>query len=193
MRLRSLGVAALTAVAAALPAALAAEPLVIVVSSDWERAVAIELADLRAVYLGRRTQLFGVRVRRIDLPPGSHSRAGFSQSVLGRPEEELERYWVEQALTGGALPPRQVAAPEDVIAEVKSRIGVIGYLPASDLAGQSKAGIRAVPILVEGVAKRAADVGYPAHTDTAGDTAGSSADPLRQGGSHADGPVLAGN
>lgn len=142
------------------PGPLRGEPLVIVVSSAWEEAKAIELRDLRAVYLGRRTRLFGARVRRIDLPAGSAARAGFSVSVLLRPEAALERYWIEQALAGGPLPPRQVNTPEEVMAAVRGRIGTIGYLPESALQGRHE-GVRALPVIVGGVARVASDPGYP--------------------------------
>lgn len=161
MGLRRL-LAALTLVAAIPPGDLAAEPLVIIVSSAWNEAQAIELGDLRSIYLGRRSRLFGERVRRVDLPPGSPARAGFSRSVLRRPEAELDRYWIEQALAGGPLPPRQLASPDEVIAAVRSHVGTIGYLRASDLDGAR--GVRAIPVIVHGVAKSAADPGYPVQT-----------------------------
>ncbi|MGH0032472.1 MAG: hypothetical protein ACQGVC_21990 [Myxococcota bacterium] len=150
---------------AALPAlAAGAEPLAIVVSSRWQGADAIELRDLREVYLGRRTRLFGASVRRIDLAPGSAARAGFSRSVLGRSEQDLERYWIEQALSGGALPPREVATPPDAVAAAEARVGTIAYLPASSLARLDADGVRILPILVDGVATRPGAPGYPART-----------------------------
>lgn len=163
MRWYALALAALSLVAATPPAAGRAEPLAIIVSSAWEGADVIELRDLRALYLGRRSSLFGERVRRIDLPPGSAARAGFSETVLGRPEAELERYWIEQALSGGALPPRQVLGAQEMVAAVRARPGTIGYVPARELAYAGD-GVRAVAILVDGVVTKTGDPGYPAQT-----------------------------
>jgi hypothetical protein len=146
-----------------LAPAARSEPLAIIVSSEWRGAHAIELSDLRSVYLGRRSRLFGERVRRIDLPPGSPARAGFCASVLGRDEADLERYWIEQALSGGALPPRQLPGSRDVIATVRARRGVIGYVRASDLADASD-GVRAIAIVVDGNATKTGDPDYPAQT-----------------------------
>jgi hypothetical protein len=137
------------------------EPLAVIVSSRWERAKAIDLRDLREVYLGSRTFLFGERVHRIDLPPGSAARAGFSRSVLQRSEDQLERYWIEQALSGGALPPRQVSTPDDVIVAVRERVGTLGYVPASALEGRDLAGVRTIPLIVQGERLFAGDPGYP--------------------------------
>jgi hypothetical protein len=164
MPYRALAFAALSLVAAAPSAPGRAEPLAIIVSSAWEDAHAIDLRDLRALYLGRRSSLFGERVHRIDLPPGSAARVGFSETVLGRTEADLERYWIEQALAGGALPPRQLQAPRDVVAAVRARPGTIGYLPVSELSGHPRDGVRVIAIAVDGVARHAGDPEYPART-----------------------------
>jgi hypothetical protein len=173
MQWRALALAALWLIAAARPAPAPAEPLVIIVSAAWEDMRAIELSDLRAVYLGRRSSLSGLRVRRIDLPPGSAARAGFCESVLGREEAELERYWIEQALSGGALPPRQVLGASDVVSAVRGRPGTIGYVEVSELARLPRDGIRPIAILVNGEARTTGDPEYPAHTrDQAAQRAG---------------------
>jgi hypothetical protein len=161
--LRSTALAVLAVVTgAATPTAC--EPLVVVVSDDWERASAIELRDLRAVYLGSRTRLFGRRVYRVDLPSGGASREGFSRSVLGRPEAELERYWIEQALSGGALPPRQLATPEEVIATVAGRVGTHGYVPVSALELPEAEGVRSLRVIVDGVGLPPSHADYPARS-----------------------------
>lgn len=167
MRRRSFRRAVLAAMvlAAQLEASVSrAEPLAVIASARWDEAAAIELRDLRAIYLGSRTRLFGERVRRIDLPPGSASRGGFSRSVLGRREEDLERYWIEQALSGGALPPRQVASPDEVIAAVRERVGTLGYVPLSALDGRAADGVRVLPVVVEGVPLPPDAPGYPAQS-----------------------------
>lgn len=143
--------------------AAAAEPLVILASSEWKEVESISLRDLRSVYLGRRTRLGGARIRRIDLPPGSAARAGFSESVLARPEPELERYWIEQALSGGAIPPRQVTTPREVVRAVR-RVGTLGYVPQGSLADLDLEGVRMLPIVVDGRTLAAGDPGYPARS-----------------------------
>jgi hypothetical protein len=163
MGLRLLGIALLAVLTSVASVPTRAEPLAIVVSSDWDTP-AVDLSQLRAVYLGRRTELFGRRVKRIDLPSGSPSRAGFSRSVLGRREAALERYWIEQALAGGPLPPRQVSSVDDAIAAVQGHVGVIAYVPVSELALRHPEGIRAIPVIVDGVPRRPEDAAYPLHT-----------------------------
>jgi hypothetical protein len=160
---RCAGLAAL-ALALGLPWPVAAEPLAVIVSGGWEEVSAIELRDLRAIYLGDRTRLHGRRVRRIDLPSGSAAREGFSRSVLGRPESELERYWIEQALSGGALPPRQLATPEEVIATVAGRVGTLGYVPVSALELPEAEGVRSLRVIVDGVGLPPSHADYPARS-----------------------------
>jgi ABC-type phosphate transport system substrate-binding protein len=137
------------------------EPVAVIVADDWEGFEAIDLASLRSLYLGRRTRWEGRRVRCFGLPPGSPSRSAFSNAVLGRSEEDLDRFWIEQALLGGALPPREVASPAEMIRAVRSTPGAIGYLPLESLRAAEAAGVRMLAIATDGAALAPPAPGYP--------------------------------
>jgi len=144
--------------------AVRAEPIAIVVAADWTEAVEVSLPELRAVYLGRQSQLFTQNVKPIDLASGSPARAGFSRSVLGRSESALERYWIEQALMGGGLPPRQLGEDRAVLEAVRSQRGAIGYVAWSSI-GDGVDGVRVLGIVSRGTALAPADAGYAIHLD----------------------------
>jgi hypothetical protein len=93
----------------------------------------ISLTALRRVYLGVITELGGKRVHRYHLRSGSPAREAFSITALGRPELELHEYWIEQALTGGRIPPRELPDPARLIEELTRRKGALGYVPLGAL------------------------------------------------------------
>jgi hypothetical protein len=137
---------ALLAVALALPSGAAGggEAVAIVTADRSPRTEIAELV-LRRIYLGKLTRLDGTPVEPFHLPPGTEARRRFSLHVLGQSEEALDRYWVEQALTGGRIPPREVSSVENLLALVAAHPGRIGYAPLS--AARQAAGIRVLRIV----------------------------------------------
>ena len=151
----------------AIPAEAAAEAgapsrrIAILVSERWAALEAIELPVLAQLWLGRRTRLDGRRIECFDLPAGSPVRRGFVASVLRRSDRELERYWIEQALSGGPLPPRELASPEEVVRAVARRRGSIGYLDWDAFVALRPRGVRVLPVRVAGEALLPPSDAYP--------------------------------
>lgn len=143
------------------PPAVRPGPVAVIVAADWDGLEAIDLAELRALYLGRRTRWEGRRVHPFGLPPGHPARAAFSRDVLGRSEEALDRFWIEQALLGGALPPREAATPAEMVRAVRTTPGAIGYLPLAGLAASGSDGVRVLGIRASDALHRPGDAGYP--------------------------------
>ncbi len=154
------------AVACGLAAASAvrAEPIAIITSASGQGTGAGEIrrVTLRRVYLGRITRLGGTRLDPLHLGSGTEARSAFSAAVLGRSEQELEEYWIEQALRGGRIPPRELASPAQVIEYVARRPGAIGYVPLSSLG--SVRGVRVLRIRSGGRSLAPGDPGYPLRT-----------------------------
>jgi hypothetical protein len=119
------------------------EPVVVIASAEWTEASEVSLAELRRIYLGRTTSLRGRRTKPFHLRSGAPARAAFSIAVLGEREETFEDYWIEQALRGGPLPPREVPNARALVREVARSPGAIGYLPRSDLVTEGSGGIPA--------------------------------------------------
>lgn len=143
------------------------EPIVLVVADAWRGPHAVDLPTLRRIYLDRQTQVGGHRVRALHRTSGSALREGFTRSALGRSESRLERYWIEQALLGGGLPPREVASAGAVLQHVKARPGTIGYLARSELSGLDLEGVRVLALESGGRVLSPGDPDYPLRFETA--------------------------
>lgn len=149
---------------AGIGTARAEAPIAIVVSERWDGLRAISIPVLRQAYLGRRTRLAGKRLRCLDLPAGSPARDAFARAVIGRSERAMERYWLRQALSGGAPPPRE-ADTAGMLALVAREVGALGYL---EWKGQPPpAGVRVLALEVGGRTLRPGDDGYPLHLSEA--------------------------
>jgi ABC-type phosphate transport system substrate-binding protein len=147
--------------ATALPAA--AEPLAIITHAS-SRGEEISSLALRRAYLGKLTRLDGARLEPLHLGSGTQARRAFSLSVLGRSEEELQGYWIEQALRGGRLPPRELSSVEQLIEQVARRPGAIGYVPLSAVPGD--AGVRVLRLRTGTRSLEPDDAAYPIQAAT---------------------------
>jgi len=133
----------------------------VVAHADWDGFASVSLPVLRQLYLGRRTRADGRRVRCLDLPAGSPAREGFTRSVLGWSERELDRYWLRQALSGGPPPPRELATPAALLEHVARQPGALGYVAWTALGDAPPAGVRVLAVEVDGRALRPGERGYP--------------------------------
>jgi hypothetical protein len=86
------------------------------------------LSMLRQVFLARRTRIGDDRLHCFEPAPGTALRRAFARLVLERSERELEHYWLEQALSGGAPPPREIGNDAELVLRVSQRRGAIAYL-----------------------------------------------------------------
>jgi len=141
--------------------ALAGDSVVVVVSEAWPERRSISLRDLRRLYLGTLTRTDSIRVVCFDQPSGSPEREVFSRAVLGRSELQMHDYWIEQALTGGALPPRELGSALEVLQLVGRNVGMIGYVRWSEFLGDPSSGVRVLTLSDGGRDWHPGDTGYP--------------------------------
>ena len=146
-------------------------PIAIVVSASWPTPDEIGLVTLRRVYLGRITTWAGQRVERFELAPGSAARTAFGRVVVEKSEREMEQYWLEQALTGGAIPPREVEGIGEMTLAISSRSGAIGYLPLVALTGDVRRKLRVLALSTERGIYFPGEPGYPILVESSGEAA----------------------
>lgn len=151
----------LPATAAAEDARPTSRDIVVFVSREWPELRSISLAEFRQIYLGRRRSLAGRSVECIDLPFGDPVRIALGRALLRMSEKETRDYWIEQALTGGALPPREVATSDAALEAVAARPGRLGYLDEATWSSQSRGNLRRIPVRVGNALLHVGDGEYP--------------------------------
>lgn len=132
--LSGLAAAALIAsVPATAGAADAAAPEVAVVVAAASEIHRIETAELRDLFLRRRTLLEdGRRAVPINLPVGMAARDTFSAEVLGRSPGELASYW-DRLYYEGLRPPIVLPSADAVRAYLQADERAVGYLLRADV------------------------------------------------------------
>lgn len=123
--------------ALAAPGTSAAESKVaVVVSADWE-IEDVSLRDLRKTFLENGKRLAGKKAVPIDSDGASSIYRAFVDRVIQMSRPAFEDYWLEQALSGGVRPPRQIDAPERRLSYVARNVGAIAYVDLDDLPAQT--------------------------------------------------------
>jgi ABC-type phosphate transport system substrate-binding protein len=103
-----------------------------VVSIIAHRSVAISSItrdELRPIFQTRKTTWpDGSSVRPFNLPPSSSARKAFDEVVLGLRTDDMQRYWIDRRIRGGASPPTTVPNETLMLQVVKTLPGAVGYV-----------------------------------------------------------------
>lgn len=112
---------------------VAAEPGELVVIVHPSNAAHVLSADeLRPLFLTREQRWpNGDKAKPVNLPRESDERRAFDSAALGMSQEEVERYWVDRKIRGGAPPPVTLSSVDAVVAFVGSTKGAVGYVASS--------------------------------------------------------------
>jgi len=107
-----------------------------VISGSAPPQIASDRRSLRDVFLKRVTiDRTGLRLVPLNLPPASVLRRAFSESLLGRAPQRLERYWNERYFQG-VSPPYVVRSQEAMLRFVAATPGAVGYVLACRVDGR---------------------------------------------------------
>jgi ABC-type phosphate transport system substrate-binding protein len=126
-------------------AALAMAPVVgdviVIVNKGNENQV--DKALVVKIYMGEaKTWGTGGTIAAVDLPEDNQVRANFTSRVLGKSVSNLKSMWADYALSGKAVPPKQLGSDDDVKRMVSGNRNAIGYIKASSLDESVKAVLR---------------------------------------------------
>lgn len=122
--------------------AVAAAPFKVIVN-EANAAVSVSKEELRGIYMGKSSNWrTGQKAAPIDLVADSHTREGFSESVLGKSVSAVLSHWQRQIFSGKGVPPPEVSSDQEVASFVRRNPGAVGYV--SDAA--SVDGVRVVPV-----------------------------------------------
>lgn len=86
-----------------------------------------ELADVRKVYLGKKTRIAEVAVVPV-LNQDSTLTQEFLDKVVGQSNNAYQAYWVEKVFTGQATKPKEMSGDAAIKAYVATTPGAIGYV-----------------------------------------------------------------
>lgn len=117
-------------------------PIAIIVSADWESLSQVSVRQLRRIYLRTSKGFAGVKFEPVDHPPDSSIYRAFLKQVVKKPRKVLADYWLEQILTGGLRPPRQMKDSGRVIDFVARTPGAIAYVRLDDLVEAGNPGVK---------------------------------------------------
>lgn len=76
-----------------------------VVTSPSSPIAAISKADLKRVFMGKKSNLSGVKVVPFMLAESNPAAVSFLQDVLGMSPEEYKKYWVDEQVKGNGTAP----------------------------------------------------------------------------------------
>jgi ABC-type phosphate transport system substrate-binding protein len=116
---------------AALPAAeVSPSPTAFkVVVNVGNRTDALSRQELSAIFLGRKTEWpDGTRAVPVDQPESAPAREAFSRAVHGRAASAVRRYWMQILFSGRGVPPVEKSGDDAVLADVRARREVVGYV-----------------------------------------------------------------
>ena len=91
----------------------------------------VSKANLARVYRGKADKLNGMRVVPVQLSTTHEATARFLDVVLGETASGYKKYWVKQALMGGAKPPKDFDTAAAAARYIATKDIAIGYLPKS--------------------------------------------------------------
>jgi hypothetical protein len=129
----SLALSCLLCAAGAAPAessgAASPPPPFLVVAHASLGVNAVEVSELRDLFLRRTEALQGQQCVPLNYPSGAELRVLFDDKVLRMTPDQVGRYWVDLRIRGGGRPPRTVPTAEIMLRVVGALRGAVGYVP----------------------------------------------------------------
>ena len=85
--------------------------------------------DISRVFLGKSKSLpGGHKVKPVGLSDGNSARDEFNEKVLKKSNSQLKSYWSKLIFTGKGQPPKELGSDADMVNQVSSDPGSIGYI-----------------------------------------------------------------
>jgi ABC-type phosphate transport system substrate-binding protein len=86
--------------------------------------------SIKRLYLGKTSQLLGIRLTPSDLPEGHSVRDAFYEKVVNKDASQLKAYWAQLIFTGGGSPPTVNSTDQSMVQWVAAKQSSIGYVSA---------------------------------------------------------------
>ncbi|MAM57925.1 MAG: hypothetical protein CMN25_11365 [Salinicola sp.] len=113
------------------------EPATVVIANKSVQQASLPLETLRAIFAMRqRTFPDGQAVHVFVLPDDNPIHEDFSKKVLGVYPHQLRLAWDRAVFSGTGQAPNEVASEAEMIEDVASTPGSVGYIKKTSLNGQ---------------------------------------------------------
>lgn len=90
---------------------------------------AVSAKDISRIFLGKSKSLpGGHKVKPLSLSDGNAARDEFNEKVLKKSNSQLKSYWSKLIFTGKGQPPKELGSDADMVNQVSSDPGSIGYI-----------------------------------------------------------------
>lgn len=110
----------------------AAHAQLVVVVNARSGVAAMSRNEVVNVFFGRTRQFFnGLEAQPVDMADTHPDRARFYSALVGKDLSEVNAYWSRQVFSGRQQPPLRAATPEEVLKQVVSQPGGIGFIELS--------------------------------------------------------------
>ncbi|KAA0019978.1 hypothetical protein F0A16_05140 [Salinicola corii] len=113
------------------------EPATVVIANKTVQQASLPLETLRAIFAMRqRTFPDGQAVHVFVLPDDNPIHEDFSKKILGVYPHQLRLAWDRAVFSGTGQAPNEVASEAEMIEDVASTPGSVGYIKKTSLNGQ---------------------------------------------------------
>jgi ABC-type phosphate transport system substrate-binding protein len=119
-----------TCLLALLPALPAAAEVIVIVNAETPDN-SLSAADLKAVYLGKKTFWSGGLKIALDVLSEGAVHEEFLKKYVGKTPEQFKNYWNQILYTGAGIPPTPFKTEKDLVDHVQKTKGAIGYIDAA--------------------------------------------------------------
>lgn len=102
----------------------------------------ISAGELRRIFLLKMKNVGGVQVTVTNLEKDVGTRADFSNAVLQKTADQIERYYLKLSLSGKGSPLKPFGSESAMIEKLKAETGAIGYVAN----GTSVAGVKVLQV-----------------------------------------------
>lgn len=110
---------------------------VAVIANKNVSAAKADISQLKNLFMLDSKDFGGAKIVIIDFKDNNASKEKLAKA-LGSTPEDMRKAWLRAKLTGNGTPPKTVGSPEDMVKEVASTPGAIGYVPADKVTGDVK-------------------------------------------------------
>ncbi len=135
--------------------------IAVIISTRWHSLDALDVRDLKLIFLGKKGSIGNVVVKPINRRRGMRVRKAFDRLVMGMTERHLREYWIAEQLKGGARPPLEFGLVSALVNAVSEKVGAISYVDLDELQPGDRERVKIIKIIKGGKEFGVGDDRYP--------------------------------